>query len=64
MTDANNGSGAINTFGTILPIVAGALGFVLVVLAVFLWMRSRRHGAGGRGDRVSGPDRDPAHARP
>jgi len=64
VTDANNGSSAINTSGTILPIVAGALGFVLVVLAVFLWMRSRRHGVGGRGDRVSGPDRDPVHSRP
>jgi hypothetical protein len=64
VTDANNGSSAINTFGTILPIVAGVLGFVLILLAVFLWMRSRRHGVGTRGQTVGGPDRDPVHARP
>jgi Porin PorA len=64
VTDANNGSSTINTFGTILPIVAGVLGFLLVVLAVFLWMRGRRHGVGGRGHQVSGPDLGPVDARP
>jgi hypothetical protein len=64
VTDANNGSSAINTFGIILPIVAGILGFILILLAVFLWMRSRSHGVGARGQTVSGPDRDPVHARP
>ena len=63
VTDANNGSGTINTFGTILPIVAGVVGFVLVVLAVVLWMRSRRHGVGDTGHLGSGPDRDPVHGR-
>ncbi len=64
VTDANNGSSTIDTFGTIVPIVAGVLGFLLVVAAVFLWMRSRSHGVGTRGHLLSGPDRDPVHARP
>ena len=64
VTDANNGSSTISLFGTILPIVAGVLGFVLVVLAVVLWMRSRRPGVGSREDLGSGPDLDPVHSRP
>ena len=64
VTDAKNGSSAINTFGTVLPIVAGILGFLLVALAVFLWMRGRRQGVGSRGDLASGPDRDPVRTHP
>lgn len=44
VTDANNGSSTINAWGVIFPIVAAAVGFVLVVLAVFLWMRGRSRG--------------------
>ena len=43
-TDANNGSSTITTWGTIVPIVAAAVGFVLVVLAIVLWMRGRSRG--------------------
>ncbi len=41
-TDAKNGSNIITTFGTTVPIVAAAAGFVLVVIAVVGWLRSRR----------------------
>jgi Porin PorA len=44
--DATNGGNTIQAFGTIVPIVAAVLGFVLVVIAVVLWMRSRRPRAG------------------
>ena len=43
-TDANNGSSTITTWGTIVPIVAAAVGFVLVVLAIVLWLRGRSRG--------------------
>ncbi|HXP18718.1 MAG TPA: porin PorA family protein [Streptosporangiaceae bacterium] len=45
-TDAKNGSNTITTFGTAVPIAAAAVGFVLVVIAVVLWMRARRRGTG------------------
>jgi len=41
VNDANSGSNAINTWGVIVPITAAAVGFVLVVLAVFMWTRGR-----------------------
>jgi hypothetical protein len=44
VTDANNGSNTITTWGVIVPIVAAAVGFVLVVLAVLLWLRGRSRG--------------------
>jgi hypothetical protein len=44
VTDANNGSNTISTWGVIVPIVAAAVGFVLVVLAVLLWLRGRSRG--------------------
>jgi Porin PorA len=44
VNDANSGSAAITTWGVTVPITAAALGFVLVVLAVFLWMRGRSRG--------------------
>jgi Porin PorA len=43
-TDANNGSSTITTWGVTVPIIAAAVGFVLVVLAIFLWMRGRSRG--------------------
>ena len=44
VTDANNGSSTISTWVVIVPIVAAAVGFVLVVLAVLLWTRGRSRG--------------------
>ncbi len=44
VSDANNGSSSISTWGVIVPIVAAAVGFLLVVLAVILWMRRRSRG--------------------
>jgi Porin PorA len=44
VTDAKNGSTAITTLGVTLPIIFASLGFLLVVLAVFLWMRKRSRG--------------------
>ena len=44
VTDANNGSSTITTWGVAVPIAAAAVGFVLVVLAVLLWMRGRSRG--------------------
>ncbi len=48
VNDANSGSAAITTWGVTVPIAAAAVGFVLVVLAVFLWVRgsSRGHPTG------------------
>jgi hypothetical protein len=45
-TDANNGSNTITLFGVTLPIVFGAVGFVLLVVAVILWMRGHGRGHG------------------
>jgi hypothetical protein len=59
VTDANNGSNAITTWGVIVPIVAAAVGFVLVVLAVLLWMRGRSR---GRPVHLSPPQRHPSPA--
>jgi hypothetical protein len=44
VNDANNGSSTITTWGVTVPIIAAALGFLLVVLAVFLWLRGRSRG--------------------
>jgi hypothetical protein len=44
VTDAKNGSSTITVLGVTLPIIFAALGFVLVVLAIFLWMRKRSRG--------------------
>lgn len=53
VTDANNGSSTIQTFGVILPIVFAAVGFVLLVIAVILWMRG--HGRGREVPKVPAP---------
>ena len=42
--DANNGSGTITAWGVTAPITAAAVGFVLVILAVFLWTRGSSTG--------------------
>jgi Porin PorA len=44
VTDAKNGSSTITTWGVTVPITAAAVGFVLVVLAVILWIRRRSRG--------------------
>ena len=44
VNDANNGSSAISAWGVAVPIAAAAVGFLLIVLAVFLWMRGRGKG--------------------
>ncbi len=44
VTDAKNGSSTITTWGVTVPIIAAAVGFVLVVLAVLLWLRGRSRG--------------------
>jgi hypothetical protein len=59
VNDANSGSATITAWGVTVPITAAAVGFVLVVLAVFLWLRGS-----GRG-RPAGtvyPERRPAPA--
>jgi hypothetical protein len=44
VTDAKNGSSGITLLGVTLPIIFLALGFLLLVLAVLLWMRKRSRG--------------------
>jgi hypothetical protein len=53
VTDANNGSSTIQLFGVILPIVFAAMGFVLLVIAVILWLRG--HGRGREVPKVPAP---------
>jgi hypothetical protein len=58
VTDAKNGNNAISALGVDLPIGLAALGFVLVVLAIFLWMRKRSRGRpvdAGHGQRHPSP---------
>jgi len=59
VNDANSGSSAITTWGVTVPITAAAIGFVLVVLAVFLWIRGSRR---GRPTGITHPRRHPAPA--
>lgn len=59
VNDANSGSSTITTWGVSLPITAAALGFVLVVLAVFLWVRG---GSKGRPTGTAHSQRHPAPA--
>jgi hypothetical protein len=44
VTDANNGSSTITTWGVTVPIIAACVGFLLVVLAIILWIRGRSRG--------------------
>jgi Porin PorA len=57
--DANSGSSAITTFGVTVPITAAAVGFVLLVLSAFLWMRGSSR---GRPTGTAHPERHPAPA--
>ncbi len=59
VNDAVNGSNTITTWGVTVPIIAAAVGFVLVVLAVFLWLRG---GSRGRPTGLAHPERHPAPA--
>ena len=59
VNDANSGSSAITTWGVTVPITAAAVGFVLVVLSVFLWIRG---GSRGRPTGSVHPERHPAPA--
>jgi Porin PorA len=59
VNDANSGSSTITTWGVTVPITAAAVGFVLVVLGVFLWMRG---GSRGRPTETAHPERHPAPA--
>ena len=59
VTDANNGSSTITTWGVTVPITAAAVGFVLAVLAIFLWMRGTSR---GRPTETAPPERHPAPA--
>src|SRR5262249_26971782 len=57
--DANSGSSTITTWGVTVPIAAAAVGFFLVVLAVYLWMRGSSR---GRPAGVTHPERHPTPA--
>ena len=59
VNDANNGGSTITTLGVTAPIAAAAVGFVLMLLAAFLWMRGSGtgHSAG-----TARPERHPAPA--
>ncbi len=59
VNDANSGSSAITLAGVTAPITAAAVGFVLLLLAVFLWMRG---GTRGRPTGMARPERHPAPA--
>lgn len=61
VSDANNGSSSMNTWGIIVPIVAGIVGFGLLVAAALLWIRGRRHGVGVP-EHVRDPSLDPTRA--
>ncbi len=59
VTDANNGASTITAWGVTAPVAAAAFGFVLLLLAAFLWMRGSGtgHSAG-----TARPERHPAPA--
>jgi hypothetical protein len=44
VSDAKNGNSTITTWGVTVPIIAASVGFVLLVLAVILWIRGRSRG--------------------
>ncbi len=44
VTDANNGSSTITTWGVAVPIAAASVGFICLVVAVLLWIRGRSRG--------------------
>lgn len=46
VTDAKNGGSTISTWGVTVPIIGAVVGFLLVVLAVLLWIFGRTRGRG------------------
>jgi len=58
VNDANSGASTITTWGVTVPIIAVVVGFILVVLAVYLWMR------GGSGSRPTGITHRHRHPSP
>jgi hypothetical protein len=44
VSDATNGSNTISTWGVVVPIIAAIVGFLLVLLAVLLWIFGRSRG--------------------
>jgi len=59
VSDANNGSSTISTWGVAVPIAAASVGFLLVVAGVLLWIRGRSR---GRPVAVSAGERQPSPA--
>jgi Porin PorA len=59
VNDANSGSSTITTWGVTVPIVGAAVGFLLVVLGVYLWVRG---GSRGRPTGITHPERHPTPA--
>ena len=59
VNDANSGSSTITTWGVTVPIAGAAVGFLLVVLGVYLWMRG---GSGGRPTGITHPESHPTRA--
>jgi hypothetical protein len=58
VNDANSGSSTITALGVTAPIAAAVVGFFLLVLAVYLWMRGRSRGQTG----MVHPERHPSPA--
>ncbi|HXZ65666.1 MAG TPA: porin PorA family protein [Streptosporangiaceae bacterium] len=44
VSDANSGSNTITAWGVAVPIALAVVGFLLVLLAIFLWLRKRSRG--------------------
>jgi ABC-type sulfate transport system permease component len=59
VNDANNGASTLTTLGVTGPIAAAAVGFVLMLVAAFLWMRGSGRGHTAETPR---PERHPAPA--
>jgi Porin PorA len=59
VSDANSGSSTITLMGVTLPIIAAVVGFLLMVLAVYLWMRGTSR---GRPTGIAHPERHPSPA--
>jgi hypothetical protein len=57
VNDANSGASAITTAGVTVPITAAAVGFILLLLAGFLWTRGSSR---GRPAGTARPERHPA----
>lgn len=60
VTDAKNNANGINLLGVTLPIILAIVGFILIVLAIILWMVGRRRARPARGRTGPGPVAPPA----